>query len=727
MSYLALARKWRPSRFEDVVGQSHVVTALANALKQNRLHHAYLFSGTRGVGKTSIGRLFAKGLNCETGITDTPCGVCDICKEIDEGRHVDLLEIDAASRTKVEDTRELLDNVQYKPARGRFKIYLIDEVHMLSRHSFNALLKTLEEPPEYVKFLLATTDPQKLPVTILSRCLQFHLKPIQADEIQAQLNYVLTQESVSFETRALSLIAHAADGSMRDALSLSDQAIALGNAHLDSQTVSQMLGTLDTEQALNLLDALHAKQADVVMQAVNELALQGVDWDGLLKELIQQVHRVAMYQALPASLDKSQPDAGRIEILSQQISPEQAQLYYQICLKGREDLALAPKGQLAIEMLMLRLIAFIPKSQQLTADITLPQPSNHAPSGHHVPSTQPKRAVPSGIAKPASAQNVSQNNVPTRQSLTQEPQESSVSERAVPSTAALPEKQPKQTPQPSTPNTDSKQPASASPLTALRHQLRSRRDQGTNTAAQSSEQGTNQPKKTKATPSSQSVVERIAAKHANNQVSPISSNGTPMSGAGQVRSNPTHEQPPQKQEAYRWQPTVAKAEVAEKPTLTPSLLKKSLAHEKTPAMVKQLAIEACEKDPWAKIIASLQTEKLVEQLALNATYAKQDNVIHLGLRPNQAHLNTAKAQQSLAQVLSQHFEQPCEVDIQISEQGMTPLELRESLYQQRLQQAFDSLSEDPHVNFFIQQFSATIDEESVRPHIDKEVDETKSS
>ncbi|MGO1192179.1 DNA polymerase III subunit gamma/tau, partial [Vibrio casei] len=236
MSYLALARKWRPTKFENVVGQSHVITALENALKQNRLHHAYLFSGTRGVGKTSIGRLFAKGLNCETGITDNPCGVCDSCIEIDQGRYVDLLEIDAASRTKVEDTRELLDNVQYKPARGRFKVYLIDEVHMLSRHSFNALLKTLEEPPEYVKFLLATTDPQKLPVTILSRCLQFHLKPISSEEIHEQLDLVLGEERITSEPRALSLISHAADGSMRDALSLSDQAIALGNGHIDSAT-----------------------------------------------------------------------------------------------------------------------------------------------------------------------------------------------------------------------------------------------------------------------------------------------------------------------------------------------------------------------------------------------------------------------------------------------------------------------------------------------------------
>ncbi len=299
MSYQVLARKWRPHQFRDVVGQSHVLTALANALDHNRLHHAYLFSGTRGVGKTTIARIFAKGLNCEQGVTSTPCGVCATCQEIDQGRFVDLLEIDAASRTKVEDTRDLLDNVQYKPARGRYKVYLIDEVHMLSRHSFNALLKTLEEPPEYVKFLLATTDPQKLPVTILSRCLQFHLKHLDANQIKDQLEHVLEQESVVSEPRALSLIARAAEGSMRDALSLTDQAIALGNGTVLEAQVTEMLGTLSTDQAILLLEALSDGHADTVMQCLTHLAEVGVEWDGLLKEIAAQLHRIAMAQALP--------------------------------------------------------------------------------------------------------------------------------------------------------------------------------------------------------------------------------------------------------------------------------------------------------------------------------------------------------------------------------------------------------------------------------------------
>ena len=258
MSYQVLARKWRPQTFADVVGQEHVLTALANGLSLGRIHHAYLFSGTRGVGKTSIARLLAKGLNCETGITATPCGVCDNCREIEQGRFVDLIEIDAASRTKVEDTRDLLDNVQYAPDRGRFKVYLIDEVHMLSRHSFNALLKTLEEPPAHVKFLLATTDPQKLPVTILSRCLQFHLKALDVEQIRHQLEHILGEEQIAFEPRALQLLSRAADGSLRDALSLTDQAIASGEGQLTAASVSTMLGTLDDDQALSLIEALVA-------------------------------------------------------------------------------------------------------------------------------------------------------------------------------------------------------------------------------------------------------------------------------------------------------------------------------------------------------------------------------------------------------------------------------------------------------------------------------------
>lgn len=394
MSYQVLARKWRPHQFKDVVGQSHVLTALANALDHNRLHHAYLFSGTRGVGKTTIARIFAKGLNCEQGVTSTPCGVCSTCQEIDQGRFVDLLEIDAASRTKVEDTRDLLDNVQYKPARGRYKVYLIDEVHMLSRHSFNALLKTLEEPPEYVKFLLATTDPQKLPVTILSRCLQFHLKHLDTTQIKHQLEHVLTEETVASEPRALSLIARAAEGSMRDALSLTDQAIALGNGAVNEAQVTEMLGTLSTDQALLLLETLSSGDANLVMQCLTQLAEVGVEWDGLLKEIASQLHRVAMAQALPESVDTSSPEAERVTMLSHALTPQDTQLFYQIVLQGRQDLPYAPDGRAGLEMVLLRMLAFRPVTS-----------THFEPEAISVPSSEPsQRAIASSHAMPAKAE-----------------------------------------------------------------------------------------------------------------------------------------------------------------------------------------------------------------------------------------------------------------------------------------------------------------------------------
>ena len=328
MSYQVLARKWRPQTFADVVGQEHVLTALANGLSLGRIHHAYLFSGTRGVGKTSIARLLAKGLNCETGITATPCGVCDNCREIEQGRFVDLIEIDAASRTKVEDTRDLLDNVQYAPARGRFKVYLIDEVHMLSRHSFNALLKTLEEPPEHVKFLLATTDPQKLPVTILSRCLQFHLKALDVEQIRHQLEHILNEEHIAHEPRALQLLARAAEGSLRDALSLTDQAIASGDGQVSTQAVSAMLGTLDDDQALSLVEAMVEANGERVMALINEAAARGIEWEALLVEMLGLLHRIAMVQLSPAALGN---DMAAIELrmreLARTIPPTDIQLY----------------------------------------------------------------------------------------------------------------------------------------------------------------------------------------------------------------------------------------------------------------------------------------------------------------------------------------------------------------------------------------------------------------
>ncbi|MFJ5287051.1 DNA polymerase III subunit gamma/tau [Pseudomonas sp. NPDC088429] len=360
MSYQVLARKWRPRSFREMVGQTHVLKALINALDSQRLHHAYLFTGTRGVGKTTIARIIAKCLNCETGITSSPCGECSVCREIDEGRFVDLIEIDAASRTKVEDTRELLDNVQYAPSRGRFKVYLIDEVHMLSSHSFNALLKTLEEPPPYVKFILATTDPQKLPATILSRCLQFSLKNMTPERVVEHLTHVLTAENVPFEDDALWLLGRAADGSMRDAMSLTDQAIAFGEGKVLATDVRAMLGTLDHGQVFDVLHSLIEGDAKALLEAVRHLAEQGPDWNGVLSEILNVLHRVAIAQALPEGVDNGHGDRDRVLALAQALPAEDVQFYYQMGLIGRRDLPLAPDPRGGFEMVLLRMLAFRP-------------------------------------------------------------------------------------------------------------------------------------------------------------------------------------------------------------------------------------------------------------------------------------------------------------------------------------------------------------------------------
>jgi DNA polymerase-3 subunit gamma/tau len=360
MSYQVLARKWRPRSFREMVGQAHVLKALINALDNQRLHHAYLFTGTRGVGKTTIARIIAKCLNCETGITSTPCGTCSVCREIDEGRFVDLIEIDAASRTKVEDTRELLDNVQYAPSRGRFKVYLIDEVHMLSTHSFNALLKTLEEPPPYVKFILATTDPQKLPATILSRCLQFSLKNMSPERVVEHLSHVLQAENVPFEPDALWLLGRAADGSMRDAMSLTDQAIAFGEGKVLAADVRTMLGSLDHGQVYGVLEALLEGDARALLEAVRNLAEQGPDWSGVLAEMLNVLHRVAVAQALPEAVDNGQGDRDRVLALASALPAEDVQFYYQMGLIGRRDLPLAPDPRGGFEMVLLRMLAFRP-------------------------------------------------------------------------------------------------------------------------------------------------------------------------------------------------------------------------------------------------------------------------------------------------------------------------------------------------------------------------------
>ena len=636
MSYQVLARKWRPQTFADVVGQEHVLTALANGLSLGRIHHAYLFSGTRGVGKTSIARLLAKGLNCETGITATPCGVCDNCREIEQGRFVDLIEIDAASRTKVEDTRDLLDNVQYAPARGRFKVYLIDEVHMLSRHSFNALLKTLEEPPAHVKFLLATTDPQKLPVTILSRCLQFHLKALDVEQIRHQLEHILGVEQIAFEPRALQLLSRAADGSLRDALSLTDQAIASGDGRLTAQSVSTMLGTLDDDQALSLIEALVAADGERVMAGVNEAAARGVEWEALLVEMQSLLHRIAMVQLSPSALGA---DMAAIELrmreLARTVPPTDVQLYYQTLLIGRKELPYAPDRRMGVEMTLLRALAFHPR-------MPLPEPE--------APPAQAIQAAPAQQSAPASA--------------------------------------------PPPPPPPQNLPQTTSQVLAARSQLQ--RSQGAPTPKKSEPAAAS-----RARPVNNAALERLSSITERVQARPAAA---------------ALEKAPAKKEAYRWKSTTV-VEAVKEEVATPKALKKALEHEKTPELAAKLAVEAVERDSWAAEVSRLAVPKLVEQVALNAWKEQEGNRVCLHLRPSQRHLNSAGAQQKLAEALGILYGTPVELTIVEDDNPAmrTPLEWRQAIYEEKLAQAREAIIADNNIQTLRRFFDADLDEESIRP------------
>ena len=402
MTYQVLARKWRPKSFADMVGQGHVVRALGNALDRDQLHHAYLFTGTRGVGKTTLARILAKALNCEQGVSSTPCGTCPTCRSVDEGRFVDLLEVDAASRTKVDQTRELLENVPYAPAGGRYKVYLIDEVHMFSNSSFNALLKTLEEPPPHVKFLLATTDPQKVPVTVLSRCLQLNLRRLLPQEIRERLAHVLTTEGIEHEPAALALLARGADGSMRDGLSLLDQAIAFGGGRVHEAEVRSMLGSVQGDAVLELAEALAANDAPRLLAEAERLSTLTPDFAEVLRELIGLLHRVALFQQVPATLAEDDPDRDGIARLAQTMAPADVQLFYQIALQGQQDLPLAPDPRAGFEMVLLRALAFRPAEQPEGAGVfatTRPTASGADP--------KPSTAAPVAAATPGASRTAS--------------------------------------------------------------------------------------------------------------------------------------------------------------------------------------------------------------------------------------------------------------------------------------------------------------------------------
>lgn len=687
MSYQVLARKWRPKTFADVVGQEHIITALANGLKDNRLHHAYLFSGTRGVGKTSIARLFAKGLNCVHGVTATPCGECENCKAIEQGNFIDLIEIDAASRTKVEDTRELLDNVQYKPVVGRFKVYLIDEVHMLSRHSFNALLKTLEEPPEYVKFLLATTDPQKLPVTILSRCLQFHLKALDETQISQHLAHILTQENIPFEEPALIKLAKAAQGSIRDSLSLTDQAIAMSDRQVTNSVVSNMLGLLDDNCSIDILYALHQGNGELLMRTLQKVADAAGDWDKLLGECAEKLHQIALMQLLP---QKSSDDNEHFSFLAKHISPEDVQFFYQVIVSGRKDLSNAPNRRIGTEMTLLRALAFHPKF--LTA---VPKANT---------TITPPPSTPSAVENTGNYVDVPVLSQSIKSAYSQEKS----NKTGIPNLASF------------------------SALDALEHLTQLENQERQEHKAESlaavsetlhhiqelDEEKSN--KKMTALP----VREMSAPKVKNEQLSSFSPQIASMAKEVAIVENSMKDNAEIMQEereildaeTYRWEwsnPELAKADTG----VRPSDIKQAILKDITPELRLKIITQTQQQDEWADMVERSGVTGFSKELALNCfLQSKTDDEINLGLHSEKSHLRQERSIKHLTEALSKLQGKAIHIKINIDDSSVTtPMEYRRNIYQTLREQARAALQQDNKILLLQKEFDAKLDVESIRP------------
>ena len=680
MSYQVLARKWRPKTFADVVGQQHILTALANGLRENRLHHAYLFSGTRGVGKTSIARLFAKGLNCVNGVTAEPCGVCEHCKAIEEGNFIDLIEIDAASRTKVEDTRELLDNVQYKPVLGRYKVYLIDEVHMLSRHSFNALLKTLEEPPEYVKFLLATTDPHKLPVTILSRCMQFHLKALEQSQIAEHLGYILNQEQIPFESLALDKLASAAQGSIRDSLSLTDQAIAMSNGNVTLNIVNEMLGLLDETQAIEIIYALQQGNGEKLMQVVSEVANKAGDWDELLREVAENLHKIAMQQLLPQAL---LTEADHIGFLAKHIAPQDVQFFYQVVVSGRKELSLAPTARMGAEMVLLRALAFHPKfiGQPLNLESSTQESSPKNPSSaveNRVKSSG--QTASAAIEMPVVSQAIKAHYQDRKKSTTNE----TVAKSAQPQ------------------STQSAESLVSSPVLGALN-------------------GLDQLDAMPSSPSQEKKKSERLAQHSSEKLTALSHASDTLDAKSAVE-NPNESETEESYsdglgEDYRWEwsnPELAYVEQGPKP----SDIKAAILQDITPELQQKIVYLTEEQDRWAQLIEQSGVENLTKEFALNTfIWTESEDSIKLGVRSSHAHLNQDKhcklLQQSVSHVLGKTI--ALTVEINDDEQYLTPTDYRRKIYAQLREQAKQDLLQDQKLQLLEREFDCSVDVKSIRP------------
>ena len=687
MSYQVLARKWRPKTFADVVGQEHIITALANGLKDNRLHHAYLFSGTRGVGKTSIARLFAKGLNCVHGVTATPCGECENCKAIEQGNFIDLIEIDAASRTKVEDTRELLDNVQYKPVVGRFKVYLIDEVHMLSRHSFNALLKTLEEPPEYVKFLLATTDPQKLPVTILSRCLQFHLKALDETQISQHLAHILTQENIPFEEPALIKLAKAAQGSIRDSLSLTDQAIAMGDRQVTNSIVSNMLGLLDDNYSVDILYALHQGNGELLMRTLQRVADAAGDWDKLLGECAEKLHQIALMQLLP---QKSSDNNEHFSFLAKHISPEDVQFFYQVIVSGRKDLSNAPNRRIGAEMTLLRALAFHPKFltavPKANTTITPPPstPSAVENTGNYVDVPVLSQSIKSAYsqAKP------NKTSIPNLASLS-----------ALDALEHLTQLE-----------NQERQEHKAESLTAVSETLHHIQELDEEKSH----------KKMTALPVREMTEPK--PKHIEKSTSPSNAVQAPQENSTEENSSYDNAEIAQDEQeilsadTYRWEwsnPELAKADTG----VRPSDIKQAILKDITPELRLKIITQTQQQDEWADIVERSGVTGFSKELALNCfLQSKTDDEINLGLHSEKSHLRQDRSIKNLVEALSKLQGKDIRLTINIDDSNVTtPIEYRRNIYQALREKAQNELQKDTKLQILLNEFDAKLDVDSIRP------------
>ena len=711
MSYQVLARKWRPKLFREMVGQEHVLQALINALDNNRLHHAYLFAGTRGVGKTTIARILAKCLNCETGVSSEPCGQCSVCTEIADGRFVDLIEVDAASRTKVEDTRELLENVQYAPTRGRYKVYLIDEVHMLSNSSFNALLKTLEEPPPHVKFLLATTDPQKLPVTVLSRCLQFNLKNMSPERVVDHLRFVLEKELVPFEEAALWHLGRAADGSMRDAMSLTDQAIAFGGGKISEAEVRAMLGTLDSALVWKLVQALAADDPAALFAAVSELSEQAPDYSAALAELAAILHRIAIAQVLPQAIDNALGDAEMLQQHAANIASENVQLYYQMALLARRDLPLAPDPRGGFEMALLRMLAFKPQGVANIPTAKIGAPAAAGNAGNQIQAAgqaeSPAHDTPESPVANAAVGFTGHGAPDSGADTVKKPQ--AESEPAIAGGGAM------------VAAPDS--PQSPVEISAPEPKFEAAVVEAVAPAADAAKAPTEQAPVDDTPPWEEPALQ---ASESEFQAGPVQSApaapAMDASGAGEVSPmgaanvESTQMQAPgvdvraEMRERLRQQVAAVESSPVPVPPQPAKTVQPQPAAQPAPAR-----LEALTPGSWPAMYPQLGVTGILHSIASHLELlGRQDNILSFTLDQSFSSLYDEGHQRRLADVLGDFFQQPLVVQIHVGEvQGGTPARLVAATKEAQLQSARDSLSGDPLVQDLQSELGAQLIPDSV--------------